>query len=253
MSIQHIQTIGGAATVAGQLSFSSTSTSFTAGNLLVALVTWSLSGTTASGTINLPAGWTDSGQSTINNGAPNGCARAFYMFNTGGSQSWTWSVTVGGGGGSQSWAYTILEFGVADSTANPDLTVISNKTGASSATPIDTTAASGNTKADDLLIQLVGISRSTISITGSNSGSVPSTGWTVDTLYDSTNGTPNVHATSQWQILTSEVNAPRGELTPSVSCSWETFLLTFKALPVQWNPYEFVRAGSGISVTEKIR
>ena len=53
-----------------------------------------------------PAGWTAAG-STLNNGAPNGGSLVTWLpSNPGGSQTWTWTITMNGGGTELAWANT---------------------------------------------------------------------------------------------------------------------------------------------------
>jgi hypothetical protein len=222
-----VQQVGGAASTSGQTSFTTTATTFTAGNLLLAVVHWSYSGVGASVTVNPPAGWT-SPLATSNNGSPNGGMRMSYLANNpGGSQSWTWTATMNGGGTAIEWAYSILEF---SGFGGLDLTAVQGATGASSSTSLDTTAASGTTQTGDLLIQLSGYSNSATATITQSASSVPTSGWTVGTFYDGTSGTtPHAHCGASYQILAtgSTVTAPHGIQTATVSVSNESGLLTF--------------------------
>ncbi|SRR6266487_359204 len=230
--ILFVQQVGGASTVDGQTSFTSTAVSFTAGSLLVALASSSYSGAGASTTIDVPTGWT-APLATKNNGAPNGGSRAYYMAsNPGGSQSWTWNITIGGGGAALGWAYTIYEFSGVAGAGPLDLTVVNNATGASASTSLDSTAASGTTQAGDLLLELVGVQRSAAgTLSTDTTNSVPTTGWTVGTQYDGINSTVNAHASGQHQILAGTQASPRGVLTSTISESSESWLLTFQQAP----------------------
>lgn len=236
MAIAFVQQIGGAATTSGQASLTSTATSFTAGNLLVAVVEWTKSGNTSASSISPPSGW--SGNWQAENGASGtagiGNGRAWFGYmpnNPGGSQSWTWTFTPNSGETALDWAYTILEFSGVMLSSPLDLAEVQNVTGSTSASPVDTSAASGTTAAGDLLIQLAALARQSVTISGSNSGSVPASGWTVGTEYDSTgasNPSPRAHIGAQYQIVSGTVTNPRGELTPSTNTSYESALLTFK-------------------------
>lgn len=220
----HVQTIGGYSTASGQTSLTSTATSFTAGNLLVAIVTWATSGSGPT-SISTPSGWTSGGFKA--NGAPNGGSWVGYIKNNaGGSQSWTWTES---GGSAQAWSYTILEFSGVDTTAPLDLAVVDNATGSTSNSTLDSTAASGTTAAGDVILMLCGINHSTAPTLTSSATSVPSSGWTKEAQYYSTNGSPNAGTEAFWQIPTGTVANPRGVATASVNNSWEVFLLTFKA------------------------
>ena len=226
MSIAFVQQIGGSGT-AGTIS--STATSFTAGNLLVAIVGASYSGAGASVTVSTPAGWTNSTIGSKNDGAPNGGAAAFYMPNNpGGSQSWTWTTTINAGGTLITNGYTILEFsGVATSTPL-DLTAVAGATGGTSSTSVDTTAATGTTAAGDVIIELAQAYRNTASVTFTQAAtSVPTSGWTVRSVFDGSTGV-RVHTTASYTIQASGVASPRGILTASSTVSSVAFLLTFK-------------------------
>lgn len=230
MAIAFVKQVGNASTVVSPgTALVSTAATFTAGNLLIALVSWAYSGAGASATIDVPSGWT-APLVTKNNGAPNGASRAYYMPNNpGGSQSWTWNVTMGGGGTSQGFAYTIFEFSGADTSSPLDLVAVNNATGASSSTSLDSLAASGTTASGDLLIELAAVQRSAAgTLTTDTTNSVPTTSWNVGTQFDGTNAVPNAHAAGQYQILAGTQAAPRGVLTSSISESSESWLLTFK-------------------------
>ena len=225
-----VQQIGGSGTTSPVVS---TSTVFTAGNLLVAIVGASYSGTGASATIGLPSGWTDSGKSTINDGAPNGGARAFFMPNNpGGAQSWSWPVTINAGGTLVGTGYTIYEFSGVATSSPLDLTVVDGATGGTSSATVDTTAASGTTAAGDVIIQLAQAYRNSASITFTQSASsVPSSGWSVGTVYNGSTGV-RCHTVGSYTIQSGGITSPRGILTASTTCSSVTFLLTFKAAAV---------------------
>lgn len=225
-----VQQVGGASTIAGPTtSTGAVGGTFTAGNLLVALVNFSSS--VAAGTdISIPAGWT-APLAMKSNGAPNGNARAYYIENNvGGAQTWTWTYTPGTSTG-QGWAWTIFEFSGVASASSLDLTAISNATGASSSASLDTLAASGTTVAGDLLIHLAAVDRSAAGVLSTDTvNSVPTTNWNVGTQFQGTNAVPNAHAGGQYQILAGTQASPRGVLTSTISESSESFLLTFKAV-----------------------
>ena len=226
MAIAFVQQIGGAGTTNP---LTSTATSFTAGNLLVAIVGASYSGVGASVTVTTPAGWTNSTVGSKNDGAPNGGAAAFYMPNNpGGSQSWSWTTTINAGGTLITNGYTILEFsGVATSTPL-DLTAVAGATGASSSASVDTTAATGTTAAGDLLVELAQCYRNAATLTFTQAAtSVPTSGWTVGSDFDGSAGV-RVHTTASYTIQASGVTNPRGILTASSTTSSVAFLLTFK-------------------------
>lgn len=226
MSIAFVRQIGGSGTTSP---IASTATTFTAGNLLVAIVGASYSGVGASLTVVTPAGWTDSGLGTKNDGAPNGGAAAFYMPNNpGGSQSWSWTTTINAGGTLITNGYTILEFSGAATSSPLDLTAVAGATGGTSSTSVDTTAATGTTAAGDLITELAQCYRNTASLTFTQAAtSVPSSGWTVGTVYDGAAGV-RVHTTASYTIQASGVANPHGILTSSATTSSAAFLLTFK-------------------------
>jgi hypothetical protein len=148
--------------------------------------------------------------------------------NPGGSQSWTWTES---GGSAQGWSYTILEFSGADTTSPLDLAIVDSATGGTSSTTHDTGPASGTTQAGDLLIAFFGSNRSTPPTTTISASSVPSSGWTVDTQYNSTGASPNAGSVAAWQILGSGTTATNPDCigTSSATTSGEAFLLTFQA------------------------
>lgn len=226
MAISFVQQVGAGASVAGQTSLTTTATSFTATNLLIAIASWSTS-VAAPTSINVPTGWTAGGVS-LANGAPNGMSRVYYMPNNpGGSQSWTFTITPGSAT-IQGWAWSIYEFsGVATSTPL-DLTEVQAATGASSSTTMNPGAATGTTTAGDLLIQLSGVDNSSALTYSASASSVPSTGWTVATTFKSTAGSPLAQTTGMYQILAGTQASPNSIMTASAKCSTENFFMTFK-------------------------
>jgi hypothetical protein len=227
MAIALVQQVGNTSgATAGQTSFTSTATTFTAGNLLLAVVSWSLSG---SGTpsIGTPSGW--SGGTSLKNGATNGVAWVGYIPNcAGGSQSWTWTLTTGGMS-TLEWAWTIFEFSGAATTSPLDLAMVDAATGSSASTSLSTGAASGTTQAGDLIIQLSGFQHGSALTFTSSATSVPSSGWTVATTYESTGTSPYAGVVAQYQVVSGTVTNPAGVLTSSANTSSENFLLTFTA------------------------
>jgi hypothetical protein len=226
MGIALVQQIGGTSgSTSGQTSLTSTATTFTNGNLLVAVVTWSTSGA-GTPSIATPSGW--SGGTSLHNTAINGVAWFGYIPNNpGGSQSWTWTLTPGGQTPLE-WAWTIFEFSGVVATSPLDLAFVDNATGASSTT-INSGAASGTTAAGDLLLQLVGFQHGAAIAFSSSVSSVPSTGWTVATTYESTGTSPYAGVAAQYQILSGTATNPDGVLTASVTTSYESALFTFLA------------------------
>jgi hypothetical protein len=227
MGIAFVQQVGGTSgTTAGQTSLTSTATTFTAGNLLIAVVSWSLSGT-GTPSIGTPSGWSNG--TSLKNGAINGVAWVGILPNNpGGSQSWTWTLTPGGMTALE-WAWTIFEFSGAATTAPLDLALVSAATGSSASTTLNTGAASGTTQAGDLLIELAGFQHGSALTFSSSASSVPSSGWTVATTYESTGTSPYCGVIAQYQVASGTVTNPDGVLTASVSTSSEAFLLTILA------------------------
>lgn len=224
MALALAQNVGGQAT-SGQTSFTSTAASFTAGNLLLALVTWSCSSPAPTG-ISTPTGWTQ--LAFIANGAPNGASAIYSMPNNpGGSQSWTWSLT--GGGAAGGWAYTILEWSGAPTSSVLDLAVTSSATGTTSSTSHDPGAASGTTKAGDAIIGFFGSNRSTPPTYTIASTSNPTGGWTLTTPYNSTGGSPNSGVVAAYQVVSGAVTNPDCIGTSSTVTSGEAFLVTILA------------------------
>lgn len=238
MAIAFVQQVGAGASVAAQASFTTASHTYTAGNLLVAVVEWTYSGAGASVTITNPSGWTDSGIGTKNNGAPSGgMVVAILPNNAGGSLTWTWNATANGGGTLVGWAWTILEFSGAATSSVLDLTSVSAATGASSSTTWNSGAASGTTASGDLLFGGVALARSTASTMTASASSVPTSGWTVGTWFDSSTGSGSqAHVNAMYQILSGTQAAPSAVGTLSQTNSNEGILMTLKVASASTAP-----------------
>lgn len=243
MAISKVATSGNKSSATGATSVSPSITA-TAGNLLVAVVGLSTSGSGTNDSISTPAGW--SGGLSIANGAPNGAGWVGYLpNNAGGSLSWTWNFTLGTGNTSQAWAWSIMEFSGAATSGPLDLAMVHNNTGATASSTVDTTAASGTTKSGDLLIGGFILNRSTPPTLTVSGSAVPATGWTVDTQQTSTGGAPNCAAVFVWNILSGTSTNPDCLCTGSTVTSYEAFLQTFQvptaAVAVTW-PIAVVRS-----------
>jgi hypothetical protein len=227
MAIAFVQHVGGGASIVNQTTTGAVGGTFTSGNLLVAVVHWSLT-VAAATSISVPAGWTAGGVS-LNDGAPNGIGRVYYLpNNAGGAQTWTWTLTPGSAT-AQGWVWSIYEFSGVATTSPLDLAETQAATGAGSSATHDPTAASGTTQAGDLLITLIGISSSTTTITyTASAASNPTGGWSVGTKDISTAGAPLAQADAIYQIVSGTQASPDGIITSSVVCSGEAFLMTFK-------------------------
>lgn len=224
MAIALVQQVGGGSS-SPPTSITSTATTFTAGNLLVALVWFSTSSTSPTA-VSTPSGWTVAGAFQADGGS-NGGGCAYYMPNNpGGSQSWTWTKT---GGTAIGAVWEIFEFSGVDTTTGLDLVVTKSVTGSSSSTSHNPGAASGTTQAGDLLITVVGASNSSTTITYSASASsAPTSGWTVTTKRISSGSTPLAQASAIYQILAGTQTSPNGFITSSSAVSGGVWFMTFK-------------------------